>query len=258
MVKLTILGSGTSQGVPVIGCDCPVCTSTDPLDKRLRSSVLLSAAGMSVLIDAGPDLRQQMLREGVRHMDAILLTHEHNDHVIGLDDIRPFNFRSGQPMLVYAMPRVAEQVRLRFDYVFAKPKPGLPSIELVEIDENSNLIFGLEARTIQPLRVMHGRLPILGFRCGPLAYITDMKTIPAEERPKLQGVKYLIVNALHHAGHSTHMNVEEALRFVESVGPEQAWLTHISHHMGLARDVEPTLPPGVHLAYDGLTVELDW
>ncbi|HMX41403.1 MAG TPA: MBL fold metallo-hydrolase [Saprospiraceae bacterium] len=258
MATLTLLGTGTSQGVPVIGCDCPVCSSADPHDNRLRSSALVSAGPLNLLIDAGPDLRQQMLRAQVRHLDAILLTHEHNDHVIGLDDIRPFNFRSGQAMHVYALPRVAGEVRRRFDYVFAEPIPGLPRIELLELRELSPLSFAAHSPAVQPISVLHGRLPILGFRMGELAYLTDLKTLPESEHAKLRGLKYLIVNALHHRAHPTHMNLEEALAFIEAVQPQQAWLTHIGHHMGLAQELQPLLPPQVRLAYDGLKIEFEW
>ena len=252
MAKLTLLGTGTSQGVPVIGCDCPVCTSADPRDNRLRSSALLSVGEQNILIDAGPDLRQQMLRAQVKRVDAILLTHEHNDHVIGLDDIRPFNFSSGKAMTVYALPRVASEVRRRFDYVFAHPIPGLPRIELVEIDTDTRLHFnGLD---IQPIGVLHGRLPILGFRLGNLAYLTDVKTVAQEELKKLSDTKILVVNALHHHEHPTHMNLDEALAFVKMLAPQHAWLTHLSHRMGLAAAVEPGLPTDVQLAYDGLEI----
>lgn len=250
--KLTLLGTGTSQGVPVIGCDCAVCTSDDPHDHRLRSAALLSAGETNILIDAGPDLRQQMLRARVRHLDAILLTHEHNDHVIGLDDIRPFNFRSGHPMAVYALPRVAEEVRRRFEYVFGPPVPGLPRIQLHPLEADSALTIGPVG--IRPVEVWHGRLPILGFRCGELAYLTDVKTIPETELLKLTGLKYLILNALHHRPHPTHLTLAEALDLIAALRPQQTFLTHISHEMGRARDVEPGLPEGVALGYDGMEV----
>ena len=252
-MTLTLLGTGTSQGVPVIGCDCAVCHSADPHDNRLRSSALLTAGPLNILIDAGPDFRQQMLRAHVTHLDAILLTHEHNDHVIGLDDIRPFNFRSGQPMIIYALSRVAAEVRRRFDYVFGEYIPGLPQIELVTLDEQTRLQFG--EIHIQPIGVRHGRLPILGFRINDLTYLTDVKTVSDQEFEKIRGTKYLIVNALHHETHPTHLNIREALAFVARVAPERTWLTHMSHRLGLARVEALKLPAGVELGYDGLEIE---
>jgi phosphoribosyl 1,2-cyclic phosphate phosphodiesterase len=252
-VKITLLGTGTSQGIPVIGCHCKVCTSTDPHDNRLRSSALIEYGGCHILIDPGPDFRQQMLRAKVQHLDCILVTHEHNDHVIGIDDIRAFNYMTGHPMAVYTLPRVADDFRLRFRYVFAEPVPGLPRIELIHIEKDSRLQIG--PATIQAVGIQHGRLPILAFRFGDMAYLTDVKTIEPEELEKLRGVRYLVVNALQIEDHPTHMNLEECLQLIKELQPERAWITHVGHRMGLTKEVTPTLPEGVEMGYDGLVIE---
>jgi len=194
-----------------------------------------------------------MLRAHVQHLDAILLTHEHNDHVIGLDDVRPFNYSSGKFMAVFAQSRVLQEIYRRFDYVFGDPIPGLPKITLNPIDAEKAISFG--AFLVQPIQVLHGQLPILGFRMGNLTYLTDVKTILPAEKEKIKHTKYLIVNALHHRYHPTHMNLEEALDFIAEMAPEKAWLTHISHQMGKAATIAPLLPSNVALGYDGLEIQ---
>ncbi len=253
-MKLTLLGTGTSQGVPVIGCECAVCRSTEGRDKRLRQSALLSFSGKNILIDAGPDLRQQMLRAGVSSLEAVLITHEHVDHCLGFDDLRPFNFSSGRAMRVFAQPRVAGEIARRFDYVFGPKIPGLPQLDLVEMESGSILDF--DGVKIEAFEVMHGRLPILGFRIGDLAYVTDCKTLPEESFEKLRGLKTLVLNALHHSFHHAHLNLAEALALIEKIRPERAVLVHISHQMGLHSEVESGLPPGVRLGFDGMEIEV--
>lgn len=251
---MTLLGTGTSQGVPVIGCTCPVCNSPDPKDRRLRTAALLDWNGFRIAIDTGPDFRQQMLRTGTDRLDAVLMTHEHNDHIIGLDDIRPFNFMQWTDMPVYAHPRVQKELRQRFSYIFAKENryPGTPRVRLHTITKDS--AWELGGVPIQAIEVMHGKLPVLGFRFGDTAYLTDMRTIAEDEITKLQGVRKLVVSALHHDKHHSHMNLEEALGFVARIRPEEAYLIHISHHMGRYVDIQPRLPQGVQLAFDGLTI----
>ena len=259
-MKLTFLGTGTSQGVPVIGCRCKVCTSTDRRDNRLRTSAMVETGGVRLIIDAGPDFRYQMLRAGVRHIDAILLTHEHKDHIGGLDDVRAFNFVDYPPTIhkvdIYAATRTLACVRKDFDYAFAQDKyRGVPEIELHEIDPaHPFIIKGVE---IIPVSGHHSeRFAVTGYRIGGLGYLTDFKTIEDAEVEKLKGVEVLVVNALRFAIHPSHFNVAEALELIRRVGPRKAYLTHMSHDIGLHAETDPTLPEGVHLAYDELTVEL--
>ncbi len=257
MAKLIFLGTGTSQGIPVIGCDCEVCCSTDPHDQRLRSSVLYSTEHFNILIDAGPDFRQQMLRARVQHLDAILLTHEHNDHVIGLDDIRPFNFSTGRPMRVYGLPRVTSEVRKRFEYIFGEAIPGLPRIELVDIEVGQVLDLG--GIKVEAISIMHGPLPILGFRFGDFVYITDMKTIRDDAFERVKGANTVVINALHKGQHHSHMTLKEALAFAERLhkaGTKKVWLTHMSHNMGLTSDVSRELPDYVRFSFDQLTIQV--
>lgn len=254
-MKLTLLGTGTSQGVPVVGCECEVCCSTDTRDQRLRTSAMLETDdGLRIVFDAGPDFRQQMLRVGGRRIDAILITHEHNDHVAGLDDVRPFNFRYQMNMPVYGQPQVLEAIRLRYPYVFSEsPYPGAPMIELLPIEKDAP--FHVRNLQIQPIEVMHGGLPIFGFRVKDLTYLTDVKWISPIEIEKIKGTKTLIVNALHKKGHHSHFSLSEALDFIEVIAPERAYLLHISHTMGLHAALQTTLPKGVFAAYDGLEID---
>jgi len=253
-LKITFLGTGTSQGVPVIGCRCAVCISEDEHDKRLRSSILVEHGDQVVLIDTGPDFRQQMLRAGVSKMNAILYTHEHRDHIAGLDDIRAFNFIQRSSMDIYAEERVVRALKSGFSYVFAEKKyPGVPQVMVHPISTEPFQIGELE---IIPVRMMHYRLPVLGFRIENFAYLTDANYISAKEKDKLSGVKYLAVNALRREKHISHFNLSEAISLIEEVNPDMGYLTHISHQMGLAEELEKELPPRVRSAYDGLVLEL--
>lgn len=254
-MKVTFLGTGTSQGVPVIGCDCEVCTSTDARDQRLRPSILITQEELNIGIDVGPDFRQQMLRAKVQNLDAVLITHEHNDHIIGLDDVRPFNFRSRKDMPIYATTSVQENLQTRFAYIFAGDYPGIPRLELRTINNKQN--FEIGGLSILPIEVMHGELPVLGFRFGDFTYITDAKTISPESLELIAGTKVLVLNALHHSVHYSHLNLEEALEMVGHIQPEQTYFTHISHRMGLNQEISKQLPPGVSLAYDGLELNFD-
>ena len=255
-MKIHFLGTGTSQGIPVIGSDHPVCLSQDPRDKRLRVSIWVEVEGQSLVVDCGPDFRQQMLSSGCTRIDGLLFTHEHADHTAGLDDIRPFNFQYG-PMPVYAESRVIANLRQRYGYIFATENryPGAPEVHVHPIEADAP--FSIGGVTIQPIRVWHGDLPVLGFRIGDFAYLTDVKTIETAELDKLKGLKVLVVNALREAPHDTHFNLQEALDFVNLVQPEQAYLTHISHHMGFHAEREKTLPSSVFLAYDNLVLTLE-
>ena len=254
-IHITVFGTGTSQGIPVIGCTCEVCTSHDERDRRLRSSVMISFGETRILIDVGPDFRQQMLRHGFRRLDAILLTHEHNDHISGLDDVRPLNFRQKSDIPVFGLPRVLAAVKRRFDYVFdpAYEYPGLPRLEMCALAPGQIEIAGVP---IQVISVMHGPLEILGFRIGKFCYITDAKTIPADQMPLLQGLDTLIINALHRKAHFSHLNLTEALKMAEQIGADHTYFTHLSHDMGRHGDVEADLPPTVRLAYDGLSISV--
>ncbi|MTB49746.1 MBL fold metallo-hydrolase [Lewinella sp. W8] len=248
---LTIVGTATSQGVPVLGCDCPVCTSGDPRDQRLRASVLLRNGTETLAVDAGPDFRTQLLRERVHSLAGLILTHEHNDHTAGLDDVRPYCFRQKIDMPVYCLPRVAEELRSRFAYAFSD-YPGVPRLDIREVGFGEEINFNGRAVTL--LEVLHGKLPILGLRIGDLAYLTDAKTLPERTLRQLRGVKTVIISALHHQGTHSHLSLEEALEYVERIGAERGVITHLSHRMGTAAAVEAMLPDKVRCGFDGMRI----
>jgi len=247
-VHVEILGSGTSKGVPEPGCQCDVCQSSDPLDHRLRTSALIRTHGLTLLIDASPDFRTQALRSELHDIDATLITHQHYDHVGGIDDLRPYC--SNKKMPIYATPQVCDDLRRRLDYCFREVHyPGVPGFEMHEVGDSPFYLQGLK---IIPINVMHAKLPIVGYRIGNFAYITDAKTIPEEEYEKLQGVEVLVLNALRYTQHFSHLTVDEALEVIEKIKPVKAYLTHICHDMGKHAEVSARLPKGVELAYDGL------
>lgn len=252
-MQITFLGTGTSIGIPVPCCHCDVCRSSDPRDHRLRSSLLVDTdSGARLLIDCGPDFRMQMLTHHIDHLDAILLTHLHYDHASAFDDLRPY---AKQRLLeVCAEPRVVESLREKYDYIFVHTYPGAPRLELRPIDPDSSLT--LEGETIVPIRLMHGNLPILGYRIGPMAYLTDCSAIPESEYDKLQGLRLLIIDALRHREHPTHFSIEEAIAAAQRIGAQETLFTHISHEMGLHESIAPTLPEGITIAHDGLTIRL--
>lgn len=250
-MKITILGSGTSTGVPEIGCTCPVCTSSDPRDHRLRASAFIETDDTRILIDCGPDFRTQVLGLPFKKIDGVLITHEHYDHVGGLDDLRPF-CRFGE-VPIYAEPHTAERLRTRMPYCFVDHSyPGVPNIPLQEIEENRT--FLINHIPITPLRVMHGRLPILGYRIGNIGYITDMLTMPDVSYEQLRQLDVLVVNALRIAPHPTHQNLAEALDTARRIGAKETYFIHMSHHIGLQAEVERQLPPHVYFASDGLEI----
>lgn len=251
-MKVTFLGTGTSQGVPIIACECDVCSSANARDKRLRSSILVQYNGLNLVVDSGPDFREQMIRSGIKHLDAIVYTHAHRDHVSGLDDIRGFNFRMKRAIDLYCEKRVEQAIRREFFYAFEEPRyPGVPEMNIHSITNEKFTVGGLE---ITPIQVYHHKLPVLGFRFGDFVYITDANSIPEKELDKLKGCKVLVLNALRRDFHISHFTLAEALAIVERVKPETAYFTHISHQLGLHDEVEEELPDGVHLAYDGLQI----
>ena len=253
-LKVIFLGTGTSQGVPVIGSTHPVCLSDDPRDRRLRVSILIEYQGKNIVIDCGPDFRQQMLNCKCKKIDAIIFTHEHADHTMGLDDIRPFSFKQGHVNL-FAHPRVVKALSQRFDYIFETENkyPGAPNINTHFIENKTFNVGGID---ILPVEGLHYKLPVFGFRIDNFCYLTDMKTISDTEKQKLKNLDVLVINALRQEDHISHFNLEQALAIIEELKPKQAYITHISHLMGFHNEVEASLPPNVNLAYDNLQIEI--
>lgn len=251
--RLTFLGTGTSQGVPMIGCGCEVCKSTDPRDKRLRASVLVEHEGQKILVDAGPDFRYQMLRAGICSLDAILLTHNHKDHTGGLDDIRAFNYHEKKATQIYCEKYVEDSLRQEYSYAFAEVKyPGAPEWNVHIIDEKPFSINGVE---IIPIRGKHFKLPVLGYRFGNIAYCTDMNHISEEEYSKLQGLDHFIINCVRRGRHISHYSLEQAIEVAGKVGAEHSWLTHLSHQLPCYEELIKELPEGILPAFDGLVIE---
>ncbi len=254
-IKLTFLGTGTSHGIPVINSDDPVCMSNDKKDKRLRSSVLIQWGSKSFVIDCGPDFRYQMLRGKVTDINAIFFTHEHSDHIAGLDDIRPYCYKKG-PMTLYGMERVLKSLEKRYDYIFQTENryPGAASVNPIVFEKGAMDVEGVK---ITPIKINHGSLPILGYRFNDLAYLTDVKTIDTDQKEKLKNLDTLVLSALRIDPHFTHLNLEEALALVDELKPKQTFFTHISHNLGFHAEVESQLPDHIHLAYDTLSVLID-
>lgn len=257
-MKITILGCGTSQGVPVIGCDCEVCRSTDSRDKRLRTSILVQTEQTTICVDAGPDFRQQMLREKVTHLDAILITHHHKDHIGGLDDVRSFNFLQNISMPLYASPLAQEEIKREYSYAFVDSSelyPGAPTYNLIDIVNDKSIV--INELTIEPIPLTHLHMLCYAFRIGNFAYVTDFNYISEESLKKLEGVEYLIIEALRHEKHYSHISLPEAIEIAQKLNVKKAWFTHISHSMGKAEDINKTLPSNMMLTYDGLSITIE-
>ena len=253
-IKVQFLGTGTSTGIPMIGCACPVCSSDNPKDKRLRTSIMVQSQHTNLVIDTTPDFRYQMLRSQTRQLDAVIFTHPHKDHMAGLDDVRAFNFFSGSAMNVYANALTEEAIRRDFYYAFSDKKyPGTPEIQLHTIGEDPFFIKDIK---VEPIQVMHHRMPVLGFRMGDFTYITDANRIDADELAKVRGSKLMVVNALRREPHLSHFTLSEAVTLVQDLGVPEAYFTHISHQLGKYTDVSRELPAGIHLAYDGLQLHV--
>lgn len=251
-IKVTFLGTGTSQGVPLIACRCKVCTSSDPRDQRLRSSILVESSVTRICVDSGPDFRQQLLRSKILRLDAVLFTHEHKDHIAGLDEVKAFNFLNKMRMPVYATARVQEALHREFAYIFAKEKyPGIPEVDLYDVDDS---VFNIGDLIIEPINVMHYKLPVKGYRFRDFAYITDANFIAETEKNKLRSLQVLVLNTLRQEPHISHFTLEEALALVKELQPRKAYFTHISHQLGTHEEVSRLLPENVELAVDGLQI----
>lgn len=255
MMNVRFLGTGTSQGVPVIACECEVCASNDPKDSRLRSSVFINNEDTHFVIDTGPDFRAQMLNNKIQQLDAIVYTHEHKDHIAGMDDIRAFNYKQRKDMEVFATPQVQEALQREFHYVFAEYKyPGIPEVNLNTITKDP---FAVGSFEVIPIEVMHYKMPVNAYRVKDFTYITDAKTIAPEELEKIRGSQTIVVNALRKEEHISHFNLQQAIEFLQAMNPKQAYLTHISHLMGKHEIVSNDLPEGIQIAHDGLSIEID-
>ncbi|QJD79158.1 MBL fold metallo-hydrolase [Spirosoma rhododendri] len=251
---ITLLGTGTSSGVPLIGCTCAVCRSVDFRDKRLRASIHIATEGRSFVIDTGPDFRQQVLRLNLLQLDAVLYTHEHKDHTAGLDEVRAYNFRSGRDMPIYGRPSVLAQLQQEFAYIFAEKKyPGVPRVQVNPIQNEPFEMMGVR---IVPIEVMHHKLPVYGYRIGDFTYLTDLNFISEAELAKVMGTRILVLDALQRDPHISHFTLDQAVALAQRVGAEQTYFTHISHKLGLHREVEAELPPGIRLGYDTLQLRL--
>lgn len=255
-MKITFLGTGTSMGVPMIACDCNVCQSTDSKDKRTRSSVKIEMNGKVIVVDTGPDFRQQMLSSNTQRLNAILYTHEHKDHTAGLDDVRAFNWINREPAYLYGENRTLEALKKEFSYAFKDKEekyPGAPELFLNEIGLNA---FEAAGCKVQPVRAFHHKMPVLGFRIGDFSYVTDASYIPEESMKLLRNSKVLVLNALRIKPHVSHFSLEQAIEVIQELAPERGYFTHISHQMGFHDEVSKHLPPNIHLGYDGLEIEI--
>ena len=254
-MKITFLGTGTSQGVPLIACDCTICASNNIRDKRLRSSILVQVDDQNIVIDSGPDFRQQMLRTGIKHLDALVFTHAHKDHIAGMDDIRGFNFAMKKPIDVYCTSKVVDHMKREFHYIFEEIKyPGIPEVDIHLIQNDQNFFVG--KTEIQPIEVKHLNMKVLGFRFDKFVYITDANYISDKEKEKIKGCEVLVLNALRIETHLSHFSLREAIALVNEIKPKRAFFTHISHQLGLHDEIEKDLPPNIRLAYDGLEIEV--